>query len=205
MGFKEPSREEILMFCFAVLATICLCVLIKFEGRIQGLATELTGVFIELILAVAIFDQYRKRMDYKKEAPNIMPLAIIGDELLVKNIGERVATKVMMVYSKESSPSAFSANIISSAQEIYGGVEYRFKLNLFSGIDMLKKLPNSEEGYKEKLDEAIKKFDSGERCMIPKFNIKYFDGEIEITSNLYGFIVERGPNMSVRLMGLSKF
>jgi hypothetical protein len=111
--------------------------------------------------------------------------------LIVKNVGDEKAYNVSLVYSERSSPSSFVANPISLAREIPRGVEYILPMNIFSGIDMILKQPNSEPGFKEKLITYMEEYKKGTKSLIPRFNIEYHDKENnKSVSDTYYFIID---------------
>lgn len=131
----------------------------------------------------------------KSDVPELVVLDVKGSKsgytLRVKNIGEQPATKVKVIFTDDSTPNAFAANLIAGTREIPDDTEYTFPLNLFSGINLLMKLPNSEEGYKEALQESLEKFNSGMMAFIPRFHLEYYFGDRKITSSQYFLVVEK--------------
>jgi hypothetical protein len=129
------------------------------------------------------------------DAPELVALTVEkkgADYLLiVQNIGRKPATKVKVIFSKESTPSVFSSNLISGAQEIPQNTKFTFPLNLFTGLNLVMKLPNSKPGYKEELETSLRKFNAGEMAFIPRFHIEYHDGEKLITSPEYYLVLEK--------------
>lgn len=135
--------------------------------------------------------------DRKSEnIPNIKALKILNSKnynsakIVLKNIGYYSASNVSLIYDDNSLPSAFSSNIITQLREINPGEEVEVNLNLFSGINLLVRLPNSDENYKNTLLNDLKSFENGSKVFIPKFHIEYFHDKKPIKSDQYYFIVE---------------
>lgn len=130
-----------------------------------------------------------------EDAPVLVALTVDAKDsdylLTVQNIGRKSATKVKVIFSKKSSPSAFSANLISGAEEIPHDTKYTFSLNLFTGMGLITKLPNSEPGYKKELDALLQKFHAGEMVFTPRFYIEYYHGEKKLTSPMYFLVLEK--------------
>ena len=130
----------------------------------------------------------------ESERPELVALTVTSSKdhyiLTVKNVGNRPARKVKVIFTDDSTPSAFSANLISGAGEIPKGVEYTLPLILFSGINMLMKLPNSEPGYKEALKVSMEKFNSGQMAFIPRFHLEYYFGEQKLSSPTYYLLLD---------------
>jgi hypothetical protein len=128
----------------------------------------------------------------KEKESDVPELVVLGYgpiksdyHLKVKNVGKRPATKVKLIFTDDSIPSAFSGNLISGTSEIPHGTEYTLPMNLFSGINRKMKLPNSEEGYKEALEESLKGFNDGTKTFIARFYLEYYHGDIKMTSPQY--------------------
>ena len=94
------------------------------------------------------------------------------------------------MFDENSYPNAFSANLITQLRQITPGEEVTISLNIFSGIKMLEKLPNSDQKYKEQLLEDLKNFKNGNKAFIPKFHLEYYHNSELIKSDQYFLIVE---------------
>ena len=134
------------------------------------------------------------------DVPELVCLSVEGKEsdfrVKVKNVGKKSATKVKIVFRDDSTPSAFSANLIAGANEIPAGVEYEFPLNIFSGINMLMKVPNSKPDFKKSLKDSLDKFKSGQMAFIPRFHIEYFFGEQKLTSEAYYLVLDQKQGLT---------
>lgn len=131
----------------------------------------------------------------QSEIPILKALRIEGtkaesSKIIIKNIGKTTASKVKLIYNENSTPSAFSANLISGIEEIAQGVEVDLPLNLFSGISLLEKLPNDDKEYKENLLSEIQKFRNGEKAFIPKFHLEYYFNNEKKKSEDYFLVIE---------------
>ncbi len=111
--------------------------------------------------------------------------------LVIKNVGTRKAYNVQLLFSDKSTPSAFVANPISVANEVPKTVEYKLPMNLFQGIEMLLKVSNNDEDYKKNLITYMEKYNKGEGVLIPRFNIKYSDGNEEFISDVYHLVINQ--------------
>ena len=133
--------------------------------------------------------------EQEQNRPNLVVLSLsstpAGSVLHVKNVGKRPAKKVRVVFTEDSVPSAFVSNLIVGAAEIPNGVEYQFRIDLFSGIKLLTSLPNNDKIYREALQNSIKKFEAGETAFIPRFQLEYeFEGET-IKSSKYFIVMSK--------------
>ena len=130
-----------------------------------------------------------------EDAPELVALAVEKKDadylLTVQNVGRKPATKVKVLFSEKSTPSVFSSNLISGAQEVPQNTKFVFPLNLFTGLNLVMKLPNSTPGYKEGLETSLRKFNAGEMAFIPRFHIEYYHGEKLITTPMYHLILEK--------------
>jgi hypothetical protein len=135
----------------------------------------------------------------KQESTSIPVLKVIrvinareinSSKIVVKNIGKESANKVSLMFDENSYPNAFSANLITQLREITPGEEVTISLNLFSGIKMLEKLPNSDLKYKEQLLEDLKNFKNGDKAFIPKFHLEFFHNKELMKSEQYFLLVE---------------
>lgn len=114
----------------------------------------------------------------------------ISSKIIVKNIGKESALDVRLLYDTNSYPSAFTANPITQLREITPGEEVEIPLNLFSGIEMLEKIPNSDTKFKELLIEDMNNFKEGKKAFIPKFHLEFFHNKKSMKSEQYYFLVE---------------
>jgi hypothetical protein len=135
------------------------------------------------------------RDEQAQNRPNLVVVSLsstpAGTVLLVKNVGKRPAKNVRVVFTEDSVPSAFVSNLIVGAAEIPNGVEYQFRIDLFSGIKLLTSVPNSDKIYQEALQNSIKKFEAGEMAFIPRFQLEYeFEGE-EIKSSKHFIVMDK--------------
>ncbi len=112
-----------------------------------------------------------------------------SNSIVVKNVGYKSAEKVKLIYSENSYPSAFKANAISVIEEIPQGVEVKIPLNLFSGINILTKVPNQDVEYQNKLIKELEDFKTGNKAFIPKFYLEYNFKNKEYLSDEYQIIV----------------
>lgn len=124
------------------------------------------------------------------DVPNLKILRVDqSNYILVKNIGNKKAEKVKLIYSDNSYPTAFKTNAISVLDEIPQSVEVKIPLNLFSGINILCKVPNDDTEFKNKLTNEIEEFKKGNKAFIPKFYLEYSFNNKEFTSEEYQIIV----------------
>lgn len=127
--------------------------------------------------------------------PRIVGLKIVGQypdlRVVVKNTGNKPAMKVKLIYSEKSNPSAFSSNNISGLNEVPNGTEFEMPLNLFSGIDRLLELPNSDKDFVVNLKNTIDKYNSGQSVLIPRFYFEFFSDNKKCESELYYLIVSK--------------
>jgi hypothetical protein len=127
--------------------------------------------------------------------PNIKAVRIINAKnynsakIVLKNVGKYSATKVSLIYDPNSYPSVFSSNLITQLREITPGEEVEVNLNLFSGINLIEKLPNPDQDFKNSLLSDLQRFKSGSKVFIPKFHIEYFHDKNSIISDQYFLIV----------------
>jgi hypothetical protein len=130
-----------------------------------------------------------------EDAPQLVALAVEKKDadylVTVQNVGLKPATKVKVIFSGESTPSVFASNLISGVQEIPQNTKFTLPLNLFTGVNLVMKLPNSAPGYKEDLEASLRKFNAGEMAFIPRFYIEYYHGEKLITSPRYYLVLEK--------------
>lgn len=129
-----------------------------------------------------------------EEVPEVVALSIKGqanDYLLeVQNIGRRSATKVKLIFSEKSTPNIFAGNLISGANEIPQSTKYTLPLNLFSGVNLLSRVPNSDPEFKAQMTATLKKFKDGEMALIPRFYIEYYHGEKRLESPTYFMVLD---------------
>lgn len=135
------------------------------------------------------------REEQEQNRPNLVVASLsstpVGTVLVLKNVGKRPAKNVRVLFTEDSVPSAFVSNLIVGAAEIPNGVEYQFRIDLFSGIKLLTSLPNSDKIYRESLLNSVRKFEAGEMAFIPKFQLEYeFEGE-EIKSSKYSIVMDK--------------
>ena len=129
--------------------------------------------------------------------PNIALLDISSKNidnafLRVKNIGNKSAYSVKLIFDSNSHPSTFSANPIECIDEIKSTTTYNFPMkNLFFGIKMFMDIPNSDKSYKENLKKVVHNFKEGREVLIPKFYIEYKDeNENLFYSDLYYLVID---------------
>lgn len=130
-----------------------------------------------------------------EDAPEIVALNVEKKDndyfLTVQNIGRKPATNIKVLFLEESTPDIFSNNLISGAQEIPQNTKFTFRLNIFTGINMVLKLPNSDPGYREDVKKALLKFNAGEMVFIPRFHIEYYHGQKRITTPKHYLVLEK--------------
>jgi hypothetical protein len=180
---KEPLWKRI----YLSVATIFLIVTVILQAVAANISGKGENMFQDEVKEYV-------RDQKKADVPELAGLRVekkgSGLVLTVKNIGKRTAEKVKIIFRDDSTPSAFKANLIPGAKEIPAGVEYYFNLNIFSGIELLMKLPNSEPGYKENLQNTLIQFEAGKLAFIPRFHIEYYYGEQKFTSRVYYLVLE---------------
>ncbi len=141
-----------------------------------------------------VVENYVEKQD-SEDAPELVVLKVDKKDadylLTVQNVGRKPASSVKVIFSEKSTPSAFAANLISGAREIPQNTKYTFPLNLFTGVNQLVKLPNSEYGYKEELNASLRKFNDGEMAFIPRFYIEYYHEKKLLTSPMYYLVLEK--------------
>lgn len=133
----------------------------------------------------------------QSEVPILKVLRVEGQgdsaRIIVKNIGKTMASRVTLIYNQNSTPSAFVANFRSEVDEIPQGVEVSLPLNLLSGIQLLCKVPNSNNEYREKLKSEFEKFRKGESVFLPKFHLEYyFNNEMKKSENYFLLVNNKG-------------
>jgi hypothetical protein len=145
----------------------------KFQTNVQSFVTQ---------------EQEQNRPDLVVVSLSATPA---GHVLLVKNVGKRPAKNVRVVFTEDSVPNAFVSNSIAGASEIPNGIEYQFRIDLFSGLKLLTSIPNSDAAYRESLQNSMKKFEAGEMAFIPRFQIEYeFEGE-KIKSSKHFIVIDK--------------
>ena len=145
-------------------------------------------------------DQFQNNLTkfvYKQsslDVPNLKILRIDNPNfIVVKNIGNKIAKKVKLIYSENSYPIAFKANAISVINEIPQSVEVKIPLNLFSGINNLSKVPNNDTEYTKKFTDDLEEFRKGNKTFIPKFHLEYsFDNKEFITEEYQIILTNKG-------------
>jgi hypothetical protein len=175
----------------------------------------ITGAIIVLVgTAIGLVGSYIEAKDSEKsdiEKTNIISdlreqfttfykpdIQIVGLEsskndivVVVKNCGTKPATKLKLIFTDDSYPDAFAANIISGCAELVQSSEYRLGANLFTGINTLLKLPNSEPDYVKKLENDVSMFESGKKSFIPRFYIEYYFENKKMQTEKYMMLISK--------------
>lgn len=130
----------------------------------------------------------------KENLPSIKALRIEGNvlnaQLIVRNTGNRDASQVKLLYSEKSTPKYFGMNLISGLEEIPRGTEFKMPMNLFSGIEMAIRLPNSEEGFQSEAAEELRKLQNGEKVFIARFYLEYYYNDERYESSEYMAVIQ---------------